>query len=210
MFTDVLDRLDKVNRREEDPRFYFVWHARLFSVLLVTLVLSCAVWIAVFYFSVARPEALTWAQTNDGKTVALFTVDEPQYTNAAIENWVETAVKSAYNYDFAHWEQQLSQARPYFSPEAWELFVAQLNKNIKPALEAKQMLVSVAVDKARIGENPRIVNGIVSWNVTVPAMISYTSSETKSEKVTFDITVARQLTYTNPKGLWITKFNEIR
>jgi intracellular multiplication protein IcmL len=211
MLTDLLVRLDNVESRDEDPRFYFVWHKRLFNVLLALLLANLCVWAAVSYLAMTRPEALTWAQTVEGKTVPLYSAEEPKYTNQAIEEWTENAMKVAYNYDFNGWESQLSQARPYFSPEAWDLFVKELDVSILKKVKDRRIQVSLAVDKAKIGGNPVTIGGVVAWTVQVPAMLSYVSaSETETQQVLLEVVVKRQITYTNPKGLWITKLNESR
>lgn len=210
MLTDLLDRLDKVNKREEDPRFYYIWHARLFNALIAMILLCIVVWGAVLFFAMSRPEALTWAQTAEGKTVPLYSVEEPQYSTVSIENWVESVVKTTYNYDFAKYNEQFSAARLNFSPEAWVLFEAQFKKNVLPELEKKQMLVSVATDKAKVSATG-LVGGIRSWKVEVPITVSYvTASETKSERVNLEVMVKRQVSYTNPKGLWITQLIETK
>jgi hypothetical protein len=211
MLTDLMVRLDKVERSGEDPRFYFVWHKRLFNLLFGLLLANLVVWAATAYLAISRPEAYTYAQTAEGKTVPLYSVEEPQYTNQAVEDWVENAVKVAYNYDFSSYENQLIQARPFFSPEAWTLFVQSLEANVIPKLKSKQLQVSVAVDKAKIGSPPMVIGGVMAWTVKVPAMLSYVSaSETETKKVEFEVVVKRQVSYTNPKGLWITKLNENR
>lgn len=211
MLTDLLVRLDNVESRNEDPRFYFVWHKRLFNVLLALLIGNLLVWCAVSYLAMTRPEALTWAQTVEGKTVPLYSAEEPKYTNQAIEEWTENAIKVAYNYDFSRYEEQLVQARPYFSPEAWTLFSAALDSSILKKVRDKRIQVSIAVDKAKIGGNPVTIGGVAAWTVQVPAMISYVSaSETETQQVLLEVVVKRQITYTNPKGLWIAKLNESR
>lgn len=209
MLTDLMVRLDNVSQRNEDPRFYFVWHNRLFNILLTLLLLNVFVWSVGAYFAFNRSEAKTYAQTADGTTRILTTVDSPEYNNVAIEEWSENVIKIAYNYDFSHYNEQLIQAKPYFSPEAWTIFVDTFKKNVLPQILEKKLQVSVAVDKAKLVGPPETIAGVTTWRAKIPALISYVSaSESTTKKVEFDLLIKRQVSYTNPKGLWVTKLNE--
>lgn len=211
MLTDLLIRLDAVEKRREDPRFYFVWHKRLFDVLFALLIANFLVWAAVSFLAITRPEALTHAQTVDGKTVQLSTVDEPLYNNQAVEEWAENAIKIAYNYDFSNSVEQISKSKTYFEPEAWDLFAKNLEESTLKKVKEKDLQVSIAVDKARVNGNPIMIGGVTAWKIEIPAMISYVSaSEKETRNVLLEVVVKRQITYTNPKGLWITKLNEGR
>lgn len=211
MFTDFFMHLEKVELRKEDPRFYFVWHKRLFNSLIGLMLGAVIVWFGAAYLAFTRPEAVTWAQTAEGKTVPLYSVEEPQYSMQAVEEWTETAIKTAYNYDFDRYDQQIMMAQPYFAPDAWELFKKNITTVVLPKLKEKRLLVSVAVGKAQIGSNPIVIGGFMTWQVKVPAMISYVSgSESESQKVEFQVIVRRQVVYTNPKGLWISQLIENR
>jgi Type-IV b secretion system, inner-membrane complex component len=208
MLSDILLRFEKVENDSEDPRFYYVWHKRLFDILLGVLSAALLVWLAVLYMAVSRPDALPWAQTADGRTVALYSVDEPKYTNEAVEEWAETAVKTIYNYDFANYEQQLTRAKPYMAPGAWKTFSEFWNNNLRDKVVEKKIQVNAAVGKAGL-VNGVIVAGVATWQIRVPAMISYVAgSASETKKTTFNLTIQRQVSYTNPKGLWITQLIE--
>lgn len=209
MITDLLVRLKNMDSGSKDPRFYFVWHKRLFNLLFILIIVNFLVWGGGVYLSISRPEAYIYAQTTEGKTVTLYSVEEPKYSNRVIEEWAEKVIKLVYNYDFSRYEEQLVRARKYFAPETWTLFVDSLEENILPNVKSKQLQVSVAVDKAKIGSPPLVIGGIATWNVKIPALISYVSaSETKTRKVELDVIVKRQVSFTNPEGLWITRITE--
>jgi hypothetical protein len=208
MFSDILLRLEKIEMGDEDPRFYFVWHKKLFDILLGLLLASLIVWTLVFIFAVNRPEALPWAQTSDGRTVAVHSLDEPKYTNDAVKEWSESAVKSVYNYSFNNYKEQLLAAKPYMSPSAWKMFEVVWDNTIKQKVVDQKIQVSAAVDSAEM-EGFAIIGGVSTWKIKVPAMISYVAgSATETKKTTFHLTIQRQVSYTNPKGLWITELIE--
>ena len=210
MLTDLFARLNKVDTKQKDPRFYFVWHERLFNLLLFLFLLNILMWAGVYYFACTQPDPSLWAQTANGKIIRLSSVDEPKYTNTAIQEWSENAIKIAYNYDFSRYQEQQVAAKPYFSPEAWDLFSEALEKNVFPTMKKNQLQVSAAVDQARVVKN-ETSSGVATWLVYIPAKISYISaSESSTKNVTFKILVKKQITYTNPKGLYIVSLEELQ
>lgn len=215
MITDIMVRLDTVERKGEDPRFYYVWHKRLFNILMLLLLGNLIIWPLVFTLILTKPSSKSYIQNSEGKTVQITPIDEPNYTNQAIEEWSENAVKNIYSIDFSKLENVdkhrdvLRQMRPYFSDDGWQVYQKIFEETVVPKVKSKQLQVTASVDKAKVGAAPTIINGVTVWEVKVPLMLTYmTASERKTSRTMVSLTVSRQISYTNPKGLFITKISE--
>lgn len=130
----------------------------------------------------------------------------PVQSGASIESWALDTVKKVYTFDFLHAEEQLAEARPFFTAEGWDSFTAAMeSSDLMATVEKNLLTVAVTPLKPPIIESTAGGGGgEFAWRVIVPVMVSFTGdTPTQSKYMLMRVLVVRVPTTENPRGLGV-------
>lgn len=173
--------------------------------LSVLAVLLAAIRITMQFTS---PESRYYATTVNGQVIPLHSLSEPVITNKFLLQWSEIAARTAYNFDFAHYKEQLAQAAPYFNEGAWTEFNKALKKEgLLTDVINKKLVMSSVVSGAPVILSQSVVDGRYTWTIQMPLLLSFDSaSEHRRSHLLITMTVSRVSVMTAAKGIQITSF----
>ena len=164
--------------------------------------------IAIIYIINHPPQPKYFATYADGKLVPLIPLNMPNVSQAALLEWVNTAVISVNTYDFVNYRDQLQKASEYFTPEGWEAYLESLkaSRNLNAVVE-KKLVVSAFAKKAPSVVRSGSLDGVFTWTIQIPITVVYQSaSQMSTQDLIVSLTVKRISTLTNPNGIGITNY----
>lgn len=172
-------------------------------------VIGALLCMGIFYITAKRikpPELMFISSGNQVYKIEALPL--PMQTREGVQAWVREAIQKTYTFDFLNLGDQLTAAKPYFTPDAWSLFkqVVQNSELVKQA-EKNRLQVGVVLQTDPVFAGTAInATGEFAWKVVVPITISFTGDiPTQSQNVVIRATVIRVPTTENPKGLGIVQ-----
>jgi len=181
-------------------------HHVLYAVMLIILVLIAAVGL-LLYQILNRPLPQFNAMQPDGRRMLLIPYDEPNLLPDTILQWASKGATIAYTFDFVNYNDQIKAARPYFTENGWQDYLASV-QNLIENLIARKLVVNGIVAGAPVISNqgPLPGRGYV-WRIQIPFLVTYQSSNALSKrKFVVVISVVRVPTSVNPQGIGIDQF----
>ena len=87
----------------------------------------------------------------NGSAQELTPIYEPNTSDISIIKWASLATVAAYSFDFVNYDNQLTLASQYFTPNAWNAFYGALDSsnNLNEVI-SKKLIVNAVVLHARI------------------------------------------------------------
>ncbi|WP_454783326.1 DotI/IcmL/TraM family protein [Legionella sp. WA2022007384] len=133
---------------------------------------------------------------------------EPNQSDIAVATWANEAIVSAFSYNFVNYNEALQNLSVYFTTEGYKNFQQALDKsNNLEAVKAKRLIVSAVATRAPIILQKGLLNGVYSWRVQMPTLVTYQSStEFSQQNNLVTILIVRVPTLNAPKGIAISQF----
>ncbi len=188
--------------------FYRDGYRRLMKIILMMVGVAVALLLVLSYVVFTQPKAKYYASTTTGRVIPIQSLSSPVVTSNFIRQWASLAVRSSFNLDFVHYQDQLSKTSSYFIPSGWDAFKGALQSSgVLNTLIQKKLFAS-----AFVNGTPRIIDRYVShgqftWKVQLPLLVTYTSaSEKQTRQLYVALTIKRVPVLTFPKGIAITDF----
>lgn len=182
---------------------------RRMSILLVSIVLlNFILGLYLIYIIMYPEEPLYFSTSINNKTSPLDALHEPNLSDFAVLQWANQAAIAAFTYDFVNYSEQLFKASEFFTANGWDQFVTALKASgaVKRVEERKLVVSSVAI-KPPIILQKGVVNGVYSWRIQMPLLITYRSASEVAPKQFFltmlVVRVPATITY---KGIGIEQF----
>lgn len=165
---------------------------------------------AMLFWSISnKPEPRYFATNNAGGIIELKALNLPIKTKQGLLTWTSKAVTESYNYDFAKYRDQLQGLSIYYSKKGHEAYIDKLNSNgILDTIKSSQFIVAAVPNGAPVVDAEAVVQGVYSWKVTVPVLVTYTGKESATRKKLVQVIVRRASTLEKPDGLEIDSFVE--
>lgn len=180
-----------------------------FKITMLSIGLNVALASMLFYSITNKPEPRYFATNNAGGIIELKALNLPIKTKQGLLTWASKAVTESYNYDFAKYQDQIQGMSVYYSKEGHDAYVDKLNSNgVLDTIKKNQLIVSAVPSGAPVVDAEAVVDGIYSWKVTVPVLVTYTGKESATRKKMVQIVVRRASTLEKPDGLEIHSFVE--
>lgn len=177
--------------------------------LIILSFLSNLVIGSILFFSFIHPmEPVYFFTTVNGHIEKLYPLDEPNTSDSVVRQWANIAVVDTFTYDFVNYEKSLQLVSQYFTDKGWYTFLRSLNdSNNLPTVIRKKLVVSAVAIKPPSILKKGIVNGVYSWRIQIPMLVTYQSaSEFMQQNLLVNLLVARISTLENSKGLGIEQF----
>lgn len=188
--------------------FYRDGQRKLVTGFLLSLFLNLVLGIAFSYIITHPPAPKYFSTSINGRITPLIPLDMPNQSDSAVLQWANQAAIAAFSYNFVNWRQELQAASGFFAPSGWDQFNDALKaSNNLQAVLAKHLVVSAVATSAPVILQKGVLNGVFSWRVQMPILVTYQSASESSQQnniVTMLITRVDTLNY--PRGIGIAQF----
>lgn len=159
--------------------FYKDNFRRMVWVLLISLVLNVILAISLIFFSHQPARTYFFATTSDGRLIPVVPLVEPNMSDTAVTNWVSNNLPQVYALDFVHYRSQLQSMQGIFTQYGWQQFI-QASGPFLSNIVNNQLVTSATLTNVPIVVQKGIINGVYSWQVQVPLLISSQKAGTQT------------------------------
>lgn len=197
---------EKISYRRND--FYRNQFRRMVSFLIVLLFISGGLLTTYILVAGTQAPARYYASTTTGDVVPIESLSSPVVTMDFIRQWAETVARSAYSLDFLSYSKQLQNTQQYFTPDGWIAFQSALDASgLLNDIKANKLYLSAIANGPVVVVNRYISGGRYTWDIQVPLLISFTSSNVvKKKQIYVSMTIKRVPELEEARGIAVTKF----
>ncbi len=155
------------------------WRRIAFVLLAMNVLLTLALW---SYIDQHDTVYRTFAVTPEGKVIEAQGLDEPVRTDAALKNWVVTAVTESFTFGHSDWQRRLSAVREYFTDEGYEAFMGGLEEGLylDRIRDNYQVGSAVAQGAPVITHADIYEDGRAGWQLEFPMLVTFHAGRKKS------------------------------
>ncbi len=188
-------------------KFYKDSQRKVILSLLIAVVINLVLCGILIYIITHPPAPRYFATSINGRITPLVPLDVPNQSNAAVLQWANQAAIASFTYNFVNYRDELQAASAYFTEDGWKQFLSSLSdSNILVALKAKKLISSAVATRAPIILDQGLLNGVYSWRVQMPLLVTYQSaSEFQQTKNIVTLLITRISTLTTPRGIGIAQ-----
>lgn len=179
-----------------------------FAILLAGLAVIQTVLLSYMTLSPAQPDY--YATTTAGVVTPLHPLSQPVVTNQYLLQWSSTAVQSALNFDYVHYQDQFNQTKPYFTPGGWSKYQAAMQSSgLLDAVQKQKLVMSAVVSGPPVILNSYTTGGRFTWRVQLPVLVTFESASQKTQEalvITMNVQRVPVLDTIAGQGIQITDF----
>ncbi|OGT31792.1 MAG: type IV secretion protein DotI [Gammaproteobacteria bacterium RIFCSPHIGHO2_12_FULL_35_23] len=175
-------------------------------LFIAIIIIAVMAWIIV-YQQTHKPAPKYFATTSAGQLIPMVPLDQPNLSDSAVLQWVSTAVTSLYTYDFLNFRSTFQANSQYFTTDGWRAFLSSLeqSRNLE-AVQDKKLTVQAVPAGAPIILSENNINGIYTWQVQLPILVTYQSlSEEFNQNLLVTIVIQRLSTLDSEYGIGIAQ-----
>lgn len=188
--------------------FYKDMYGKMWKIALVGVVSLFFSVATSFYVFQMKQQNVYFATDENGSLIELVALSQPNQKDSTVANWLQKALVDTFDFNYSNIRKRLNEASMrWFNNEGKQgLIDAIENSGNFDVVIKREMIVSLTVDhtplmvkKGRPSWSPSYL-----WKLQVPATITYrTKTNQFSNKVLFDVIVARRSLLEDPSGLGI-------
>lgn len=199
------DALAVVTLRNE---FYKDSQRKVILALLIAILINVVLGSLLVYMITHPPAPKYFATSINGRITPLFPLNEPNQSDSAVLQWANQAAIAAFTYNFVNYRDELQASSGFFTAEGWDQFLNALQQsNNLDAVKAKKLIVSAVATRAPIILQKGPLNGVYSWRVQMPILVTYQSaSEFTQQNNVVTMLITRVSTLNSPRGIGISQF----
>lgn len=188
--------------------FYKDSQRKVMLALSIALVLNILLASVLGYIIANPPEPKYFATSINGRIVPLVPLNLPNQSDPAVLQWANQAAIAAFSYNFVNYRDELQASSGFFTAEGWDQFLNALQQsNNLDAVKAKKLIVSAVATRAPIILQKGLLNGVYSWRVQMPILVTYQSaSEFTQQNNVVTMLIMRVSTLNSPRGIGISQF----
>lgn len=189
-------------------KFYRDGQRKLVNALIISLIVNLIMAFMLYYDVTHPPLPKYFATSINGRITPLFPLDEPNQSDSAVLQWANLAAIAAFTYNFVNYRNELQASSGFFTAEGWTQFLNALQQsNNLDAVKAKKLIVSAVATRAPIILQKGLLNGVYSWKVQMPLLVTYQSaSEFSQSNNVVTMLITRVSTLNSPRGIGISQF----
>lgn len=159
-FTEHRDRF----RRLTKMTTLFCWVGVVQAVILICLLMTPAV-------------GKYFVTTRNGDVLPVMPLSAPMVTDTYLQSWAGSQVESAFSLNFVNYADKLKALQPKFTATGWTHFQDALRQtNISQQMMQSKLTVSAVIQKTPVILQKGVLNGVYSWKVRVPLLVSFVSA----------------------------------
>ena len=171
--------------------FYRDNFRRMVWVLLVCLVIIIVMLVGLLTMAHRQPRSYYFASTTDGRIIPLAPLQVPVLSDEAVRSWVARNVPQIYTLDFVHYREQYQRLRQYFTPFGWGQFTTAFSDQLNKVV-SQRLITSASPSNVAVITGKAVIDGVFSWRVQLPLVISIQKGDTQSvERVVLRLVVQR-------------------
>jgi len=188
--------------------FYKDSQRKVLVALLIAIVVNFVMAAMLVYIITHPPAPKYFATSINGRITPLFPLNEPNQSDSAVLQWANQAAIAAFTYNFVNYRDELQASSGFFTAAGWDQFLTALQQsNNLDAVKAKKLIVSAVATRAPIILQKGPLNGIFSWRVQMPLLVTYQSaSEFTQQNNVVTMLITRVSTLNSPRGIGISQF----
>jgi intracellular multiplication protein IcmL len=189
-------------------QFYKDSQRRVILALLISILINLVLAFMVVYMVTHPPAPKYFATSINGRVTPLIPTDMPNQSDSSVLQWANQAAIAAFTYNFVNYREELQSASGFFTGEGWTQFLGALQQsNNLDSVKAKKLVVSAVATKAPVIMQKGLLNGVYSWRVQMPILVTYQSaSEFTQQNNYVTMLITRVSTLNSPKGIGISQF----
>ena len=182
------------------------YHHIIMGIMAVVLLMMFAIGF-VFYQVANRPLPQFNAMQPDGKSILLIPYDQPNLSPETIVRWASKAAILAYTFSFENYNNQIQEARPYFTEDGWQDYLSSV-ENLITTIVQNQLIINGVVSGTPVISNQGPVPGRgYVWRLQIPFLVTYQSANTSIKRNFYVvISIVRVPTNINKQGIGIDQF----
>ena len=161
-----------------------------------------------FVIHVHQPENIYFATTEDGRTIPMTPLDQPNLSNPALMSWVAQAATEVMTFGFNDYQRRLQESSRFFTRRGWESFTAALQSaRILESITENSQSITAAPRGAPILQEEKNVGNQHQWIVQIPLVLSYQSgSKTRADNLIVTLVIVRVPRLESPNGVGIAQW----
>lgn len=189
-------------------QFYKDSQRKVILALLLSILINLILGAMLVYLLTHPPEPKYFATSINGRITPLFPLNEPNQSDSAVLQWANQAAIASFTYNFVNYRDELQASSGFFTPAGWDQFLDALQQsNNLDAVKAKKLIVSAVATRAPIILQKGLLNGVYSWRVQMPILVTYQSaSEFTQQNNVVTMLITRIPTLNSPRGIGIAQF----
>lgn len=189
-------------------QFYKDSQRKTLLALMIAIGVNVILALMLIYIITHPPAPKYFATSINGRITPLYPLNEPNQSDSAVLQWANQAAIAAFTYNFVNYRDELQASSGFFTPEGWDQFLNALQQsNNLDAVKAKKLIVSAVATRAPIILQKGILNGVYSWRVQMPMLVTYQSaSEFTQQNNIVTMLITRVSTLNSPRGIGISQF----
>jgi len=170
------------------------------GIAILGLIISIVVIVNAY-----QPENRYFATTEDGRVVPMVPLSEPNLSRPALLSWAAQAATETMTFGFHDYRRRLQEASRHFTRAGWGSFVKALHDaGIIDAVNTNRQVVSAAPRAAPTILSEGVLNGIYTWQVEMPMMISYQyGAQPRDVSMNVRLTIVRVPKLVRPNGVGV-------
>lgn len=188
--------------------FYRDNYRRVMLALLIAFFLIVLLASALTYLVTHPPAPKYFAVNADGSLIKLKPLSEPNVSPATLLQWANMAVISVNTLNYVNYRKALQDASEYFTPDGWQEYLRGLkSSNNLTAVIEKKLIVSAVATGAPIILQEGLLNGVYSWRVQMPVLVTYQSpSQVSPQSQIVTLLIVRVSGLTSARGVGIAQY----
>lgn len=198
------DALTAIKLRNE---FYKDSQRKIILALFISIIVNFILGSILTYMLTHPPAPRYFATSINGRITPLVPLSQPNQSEASVKQWANQAAIAVFSYNFVNYREELEASSVYFTADGWKQFLNSITQsNILVAVKAKKLVVSAVATAAPIILDKGLLNGVYSWRVQMPLLITYQSpSEFQETKDMVTMLITRVSTLNSPRGIGISQ-----
>lgn len=199
--------MNRLHLTERENSFYRDYYDSVMVIVIVAMFAALCSAVFAFYQLFHRPLPSFSAVAANGKQMQLVASPDPNLTSSAIIKWSRKAALAAYTFDFVNYTNQLRLAKPYFTVNGWDGYLASISPLIATIKQNQLFINSIITDPPVISNQGELPEQGYVWRIQIPFLVTFQSAETVTRKnYTVLLTIEKVPTTVNPAGIGISQF----
>lgn len=189
--------------------FYRDGYRTMLRVALIEGVVILGLLAVIFAIVVAyQPENRYFATTEDGRLVPMEPLSEPNLSNPALLSWAAQSATETMTFGFHDYRRRLQESSRHFTRKGWASYVKALqDSGMIDAVETNRQVISAAPRAAPTILSEGILNGVYTWQLELPMMVTYELGQQKRQvSTTVRLIVVRVPKLESPNGVGIEQW----
>jgi len=188
--------------------FYRDSYRRVTIILLLSMLLNFLLAGGIYYLYKTKPQPIYFATNENGSLLQMIPLDQPYITDDQLLRWSVEAATAAYSFNFLDYQNNLQQARKYFTEEGFKNYYEALqNSGNLSTVQDKRLVVKATVSDIPLITTKGMLNGRYVWKVQVPMIVRYVSAGAEfKQPILVELLIGRVSTLDSAAGVAIAQF----